>query len=272
MTNVHKTCLIADASEMLGRSIGLFLAKQSTDLVLCFNTKEDVDNDYLENLNSLGCIYKVVVCDFSSFEVCNELVEEIKQDNKFKKIDAMFYNVTPKVIRQTVSDMPREIVEDLINNYILKAYAATKVIGDFIGENGGVIIYRGSINDDKPTGIAGFNSMYYATIKNLNREAALYYGYYHVSTVCLEFGAFNDEDKDYHNDISTFYDGYQFKIPSGYVGSTKDFGELINFLVSNECKVINGAEIRVDNGLLFQYIEPVMNIAVHKRLQREGKE
>ena len=272
MNIIDKTCLIADASETLGKNVGLFLAKQGAKIVLCFDCKEKIDNSYLKQLDEIGCTYKTVVCDFLSFEVGLKLVEDIKQDSNFNRLDSMFYNVTPEVVRQSVSEMPREILEKLIDHYVIKLYCATKVIGDFIGENGGTIIYRGSVNDDKPTGIAGFNSMYYAVVKNINREAALYYGYHNVGTACLEFGAIDKEDEQYHNEISTFYDGYDMKIPSGHIGNTEDFGSLISLLVSNECKVINGAEIRVDGGLLFQYIEPVMNIAIHRKLQREGKE
>lgn len=272
MNVIGKTCLIADANEKLGKDVGLFLGKQGVKLILCFDDEESIDHQYLDTLNSYDCVYKVVECDFSSFEVGHKLIDEIRNDCNFAKLDAMFYNITPKVVRQSVSQMPRDMIETLIDKYVLKAYCATKVVGDFIGDNGGVIIYRGSVNDDKPTGIAGFNSMYYAVIKNLCREAALYYGYHNVGTICLEFGAIDKEDEEYHNDISTFYDGYQYKIPSGHVGTIEDFGSLISYLISNECKLINGTEIRIDGGLLFQYIEPVMNIQIHKRLEREGKE
>lgn len=267
-----KTCLIADANEKLGKAVSLYLAKQGAKLVLCFDTKDSVDNNLLSNLDALNAKYKTIICDFSTYEESKKVVDEVKADDNYIKLDAMFYNITPDVVRHSVYDMPREMLEDLINNYILKAFAATKVIGDFLAENGGVIVYRGSVNDDKPTGIAGFNSMYYAAIKNLNREAALYYGYFQVRTVNLEIGALDKEDEEYHNDIATFYDGYEYKIPSGYVGNGEDFGSLVSYLISDECKYINGAEIRVDGGLLFQYIEAVMTIQAHKRLQREGKE
>ena len=267
-----KTCLIADANEKLGKAVGLYLAKQGAKLVLCFDREDNIDNDLINELKNINAIFKVAICDFLSYENAQKLVEELKADDTFKNLNAMYYNVTPDVIRCEVNQMSREILSNLIDNYILKAFCATKIIGDYMQDNNGVIVYRGSVNDDKPTGIAGFNSMYYAVIKNLNREAAIYYGYYHLRTVCLEFGAIDKEDEEYHNDISTFYDGYEYKIPSGYVASTDDFGSLISYLISDECRYINGAEIRVDGGLLFQYIEAVMTIATHKRLQREGKE
>ena len=272
MNNSGKTCLIADANEKLGKAVGLYLAKQGAKLVLCFDRKDRIDSNLIKELDDLKATYKVAVCDFLSYESAQQLVDELKNDENFKDLNAMYYNVTPEVVRCEVNQMSRETLTDLIDNYILKAFCATKIIGDYMQDRNGVIIYRGSVNDDKPTGIAGFNSMYYAVIKNLNREAAIYYGYYHLRTVCLELGAIDSEDKDYHNDISTFYDGYEYKVPSGYIATTDDFGSLISYLISDECRYINGAEIRVDGGLLFQYIEAVMTIATHKRLQREGKE
>lgn len=272
MNNSGKTCLIADASEKLGKAVGLYLAKQGAKLVLCFDKEENVDNDLIKELESLKATYKVSICDFLSYENAQRFIEELKADNDFKDLNAMYYNVTPEVVRCEVNQMSRETLSKLIDNYVLKAFCATKIIGDYMQDRNGVIVYRGSVNDDKPTGIAGFNSMYYAVIKNLNREAAIYYGYYHLRTVCLEFGAIDKEDEEYHNDISTFYDGYKYKVPSGYIASADDFGSLISYLISDECRYINGAEIRVDGGLLFQYIEAVMTIATHSRLQREGKE
>ena len=272
MNILNKTCFIADASEKLGRAVSLNLAKQGAKLVLCYETKEKEDKSFLDSLNDIKASYKVVYSDLLTYETCQSVCDDIASDNNFKKIDAMFYNVTPEVKRQEVKTMPREMFKELVDNYIIKAFACTKVFADFMSKDGGVIVYRGSINDDKPTGIAGFNSMYYAAIKNLNREAALYYGYYKIRTVCLEIGALDKEDEEYHNDIATFYDGYEYKIPSGYVGTGDDFGSLISYLISDGCKYINGAEIRVDGGLLFQYIEAVMTIAAHERLKREGKE
>lgn len=272
MINSGKTCLIADANEKLGKVVGLYLAKQGAKLVLCFSSKNNIDDCYLKELDNIGAIYKVAICDFLSYESANRFVSELKGDDNFKDLNAMYYNVTPDVVRCELNQMSREMLSDLIDNYILKAFCATKIIGDYMQDRNGVIVYRGSVNADKPTGIAGFNSMYYSVIKNLNREAAIYYGYYHLRTVCLEFGAIDKEDEEYHNEISTFYDGYKYKVPSGYIASTDDFGSLISYLISDECRYINGAEIRVDGGLLFQYIEAVMTIATHKRLQREGKE
>ncbi len=271
--SISKVCLIADAGEMLGKEVGILLSKQGTKLVLNFDSESKIDKDFLNRLDAINAAYKVTVSDLKSFDAAKSVLEQIKDDSVFGHLDAMFYNVAPAVRRQSVSEMPREMLEELINDYILKAYSATKVFGDYMGElGGGTIIYRSSVNADKPTGIAGFNAMYYAAIKNLNREAALFYGYFNIKTIALEFGAFAKEDEEYHNDISTFYDGYDVKIPSGYVGKPEDFASLISYLISDECNSINGAEIRVDNGLLFQYIEPVMNIKIHERLRREGKE
>lgn len=269
-----KVCLIADGSEKIGSYVSLFLAKQSAKIVLCFDEESKIDKDLIAKLDALNAKYKIVISDFANFAAAQKVVDEVKADKSFGIIDSMFYNIVPPVTRQTIADMPRNVLNDFIQNYVVKAYSATKVIADAMGEGnrGGSIVYRGSVNDDKPTGVAAFNSMYYAVIKNLNREAAIYYGYYNVRFANLEFGAVGNEDKDYHNDISTFYDGYEYKIPSGYTGQADDFGSLIAYLFSDECKLINGADIRVDNGLLLQYIEAVMTIATHNRLKREGKE
>lgn len=268
-----KVCLIADASEKIGSYVSLFLAKQSAKIVLCFDEESKIDKTLISQLDALNAKYKIVINDFANFNSVQNLIDEVKNDSNFGLINAMFYNKVPPVTRIPIADMSRDVLNDFINNYVIKAYCATKVISDEMGKNnGGVIVYRGSVNDDKPTGVAAFNSMYYAMIKNLNREAAIYYGYYNVRFANLEFGAIDSEDKDYHNDISTFYDGYEYKIPSGYTGTGDDFGSLIAYLFSDECKMINGADIRVDNGLLFQYIEAVMTIATHERLKREGKE
>ena len=268
-----KVCVIADASEKIGSYVSLFLAKQSAKIVLCFDDENKIDKSLISQLDALNAKYKIIINDFSNFETVQKLVDEIKEDKSFGLINAMFYNICPPVVRQSIADMPRSVLSDFINNYVIKAYSATKVVSDAMGnKDGGVIIYRGSVNDDKPTGVAAFNSMYYAMIKNLNREAAIYYGYYNVRFINLEFGAVDKEDEEYHNDISTFYDGYQYKIPSGYTGNGNDYGSLISYLFSDECKMINGADIRIDNGLLFQYIEAVMTIATHERLKREGKE
>lgn len=270
---IDKTCLIVDAKENLGQAVGLFLAKQGTRLVLCFDKNDSIDNGYLKQLDDINAKYLVEECVFSSFENAQAMISDVRGNKEFSDLDSMFVNITPKVKKERISEFKKESLDDLINNHILKAYCATKIVADYMSENNkGVIVYRSSLNADKPTGIAPFDSMYYAAVKNLNREAALYYGNYHIRTASLEIGALGGEDKAYRNDITNFYEGYEYKIPSGYVGNSDDIGSLVAYLISDECNYINGAEIRVDGGLLFQYIEAVMNIRTHERLRREGKE
>lgn len=259
-----KVFLIADASNSIGRAVSRRLAEQGAKLVQCI-PKSAQKHDYYGNMaeNTVCCLKSP---DFSKIQELETLVSEILANPSFGRLDGMFFNILPEVVRQRVGDVSLECVDRLIDRDITGAFLAAKVIGECISKNGGTMVFLGSIEDDKPTAIAPIYSMYMGALKNMVREAALFFGQYGVHSNLIELGAYEGVDALFRNDISKFYEGYQYKIPDGHVGTAEEAAELAVFLLSDRCRSVNGAEIRADGGLLLHYLDPIANTRAYKRM------
>lgn len=264
-----KIVLIADAESGVGINTGIMLAEQGVKLILCTRKGVKLNTCLKEKLKKT--IFCVETPDFSDTNDLNHLISKVEEDPRFGKIDAMFFNRIPEVVRQNLAEMPLKLMDRLIEQDIMQAFLAAKIIGEFIGRTGGSMVFLGSIHDEKPTGIASLYSMYMGALKNMVREAALYFGYMNVSCNLIELGALEGDDVTFANDISKFYRAYKYKIPNGQVGTVNEAAELACFLMSGRCGHINGAEIRMDGGLILHYIDAVANAKACGRLEAQGR-
>lgn len=260
----EKIILIADAADDIGRETGMILADQGAKLILCLPKGKELDSCLKEKLE--GRIFCVETTDFCNGDDLRELISKVEGDSSFGRIDAMLFNRVPAVVRQRLEGMPMEMIDKMIEQDIIQAFLGAKIIGEFIGKNGGSMVFLGSIHDEKPTGIAPLYSMYMGALKNMVREAALYFGYKNVCCSLIELGATKKEAALLENDISKFYRAYKYKIPNGHEGTAEETAELACFLMSGACRHLNGAEIRADGGLLLHYIDAVANAKAYERL------
>lgn len=268
-----KVCMITDCANRVGSGVVRVLAEEGAKLILCCAPDAEVCADMLSSLDAMGTEYMVKKVALQNLEDREALAAEIKENPAFGCIDNLFLSEIPPIVKMSIEKMPREMWQGLVDNYVQKAFFVTKVFGDMMAESGkGNIVYLGSVNAEKPTGEYGLYSMYHGMLRNLNREAAIYYGRKGLKTASIEVGALGGEDEAFDTENSYFYQGYMYKIPSGYVGTPEDLGKLLVFLYSDENKYINGAEIRVDGGLLLEYMDMVANYTAYKRLEKEGEQ
>ena len=267
----NKVCVITDAVSAVGRETAWLLAKKGARLVLLAQEDADVAAFQLDEIQH-ACICRIERVDQCNQEALEELVGHLEKDPEFGAPNALFYNSVPPFTRQRILGMPAEMVDRLIQRDITSLFLSVKVFGAAMarGGNGGSIVLLGSIHDDKPTGIAPLLSMYMGALKNLSREAALFFGYDSVRTNVIEMGASGEEDKRFQNDLSSFYEGYLYKIPSGYVGGPEDVAALTAYLLSDDARYVNGAEVRMDGGLTLHYIDAIANYKAYERRERHG--
>jgi len=263
-------CLLADACSAVGMATGLRLAGEGARLALCCPDGEQPDPAFLEQLDGMETPYRIEQADFGNSESLDALVGRIESDARLGGIHAMFYNLVPPVVRQHINGMSLAQIDGLIDTWITRAFLAAKVIGGAMArQKSGSMVFLASLHDDKPNGIAPLTSMYMGALKNMSREAALFFGADGVRCNLIEPGAMGGEDALYRGGLSTFYEGYPFKIPGGYVGGAQDAAALAIFLLSGESKYLNGAEIRMDGGLLLHYIDTFANRQALKQAGRD---
>lgn len=176
----------------------------------------------------------------------------------------LFYNYLPQFSMTGAPELlPVEM--DAYVDEIVRVFQCTQLLAERIGaDGGGGIVYLGTIHDEKPFGNCA-HSLYMGGLKNLNREAAIEYGWNGVHCCLIELGAQGGEDETYRSKYSTFYEGYRCKVPCGEAVGADDAAQLALFLLGKQSAYINGAEIRMDGGLLLHYLDPLANLHAHNR-------
>ncbi len=237
-----KTVLIADKESESGQAaVKVFSEKRWT---LLFLPKEEGGEPCLS---------------MSRKEIRAAIKDEMEKAGS-ARLDAVYYNRQPEVFRKTVEDLSGEEIDRMVKIDISAAFFFMQAVGDILSEQRqGSVVFLNSIHADKPTGITPLYCMYMGALKNMVREAAVYYGTFNVRVNSIERGASEDSEALFHNDTSSFYDGCVYKIPCGHMETWEEISRIAAFLLSEDSACVNGAELRADNGLLLHYLDVLAN-------------
>ena len=217
---------------------------------------------------------ELIPVDFTREDSLRRLLDGVLADGRYGRADGLFYNIVPEVVRRRVGELAVSDIDAMIDRDITAAFAAAKVIGCHLMtlEESTPMVFLGSIHDEKPTGIAPLFSMYMGALRNLIREGGVFFGSGSVRLNLIEAGALGGEDEVFRNDLSTFYEGYQYKIPDGHVGTPEEIAKVALFLLSDESRCVHGEAVRADGGLVLHYIDAIANIYAHRRTDDTKKD
>ncbi|MCC2875457.1 SDR family oxidoreductase [Lachnoclostridium pacaense] len=258
----HKMVAVTDGRTAVGRECITMLCREKAG-ILIFMHGEPMDQALKEELDTCHAAYMVTDAGLSDREALKQAVREAEE--ALGPAYGVIYNYFT-VVEGSVSNLTEEQFEKNYKENIQSAMTAAQVFGAAMDrEMNGKLIFIGSIHDDKPSGAYPLFSMAMGAVKNLSREAALGLGVKNVCSVFVELGPIKEDVFAPKSSYTTLYEGYQYKIPSGTVGSASDTAQLCGFLLDSRCRYVNGTEIRMDGGLLLHYIDEKAN---HRGLMR----
>ena len=279
----NKVILIADGTTPVGRAAAALLAEASALPVCCVPVSgvpqagsgpaaEMPDTSAPAADGAL--LPELIPVDFTREDSLRRLLDGVLADGRYGRADGLFYNIVPEVVRRRVGELAVSDIDAMIDRDITAAFAAAKVIGCHLMtlEESTPMVFLGSIHDEKPTGIAPLFSMYMGALRNLIREGGVFFGSGSVRLNLIEAGALGGEDEVFRNDLSTFYEGYQYKIPDVHVGTPEEIAKVALFLLSDESRCVHGEAVRADGGLVLHYIDAIANIYAHRRTDDTKKD
>ncbi|WP_248927109.1 SDR family NAD(P)-dependent oxidoreductase [Paenibacillus hamazuiensis] len=145
---------------------------------------------------------------------------------------------------------------DILNANAKSAFFCTQTVGRrMAARGGGSVVLVGSIHGEKPTGASFPYSASQGAVKMLAREAAIFLGRHGIRVNLIEMGPVEGSDVLFQSELSSLYDSYRYKVPSGELGTCDDLAELACFLCRDEAQYLNGADIRLDGGFLMHYMD-----------------
>jgi len=243
---VGRTAIITDASHPAAEAIAERLESRGISVVR--NYPRGLAEEASE---STGLKTALDTCSLSDMQKLAQLTIE-----KYGSINYLIHSDNV-IFRKSLEDITDEEFMHYVHLNAKSAFISTKVIAEHIAANqgGGVILYLSSLHDEKPTGCAITYSAGKGAVKMLCREMALFFGRKGVRANLIELDAIGDQAQELDSMISRFQYDAETKIPLKRRLKPEDVPALVEFLLSDEASYINGAEVRVDGGHLYYYID-----------------
>ena len=168
-----------------------------------------------------------------------------------------------------LEDAADRLWEQVLDDGPLAAVNVAKAAGEVFARSGkGSVVFLGDLHAEKPTGCAPFYSMACGAVQMLCREAALDYGAKGVSFHFLQRGVM-DTDLDRKHSRSNLYSAPELQYPSGRLQRAEELTGLVSFLFSGEGNVLNGADLRADQGLSMYYGKQLRDEEVEALVQKQ---
>lgn len=243
MNSLEKVALITGGARGIGRMIALNLAERGWAVAICYRKSEAEANATLAAIQQKGVHGLAIQCDVSDPNAAAELVQKIEK--KWGRIDALINGAGPyhrvNLLDETIAGWH----EMFDNNLHPVFYLSSAVAAGMKARQWGRIINFSMANADQLIGQPFVTAHYIAKVgvlvltktlaKMLASEGITVNA---ISPGVIDSGSVPHEELDH---ISK-------SIPSGYIGMTADVAAVVNFLLTDEARYVNGANIHVSGG------------------------
>lgn len=243
--------LITGVNGKLGQNIVEKLKKNNNVIAITRNLCKS--KKIFNNCNNVYLYY----CDLEKYEDIINVCEQILND--FNKIDIIINNAALDIDQPMINTSHSEFETIFKVNTFAPYYICQKIIPLMIKSEFGKIINISSDLGTRTVKNATEYSMTKAALEALTRSIAIEYGEYgiisntvsingmkgYLTKVNQNLDIFSKEDADYDD-----WKQSKERIPLLRRGKFSEFVNVIEFLCSDKCSYISGANIPVDGGII----------------------
>lgn len=239
----NRVALITGGAKGIGRAIGLRLAEDGWSIAFCYRTSADDADALAQAIREKGAAALPVRCDVSDAAACEGLVA--KAHSELGGVDALINCAGPYHRVSLLEETVEEWQNMFENNLHPVFYLSRLVAPGMIERRWGRIISFSMANADQMVAQPQITAHYIAKagILILTRTLAKILGPHNVTanTISPGFiasGSAPDEELQ----------KMKKAIPAGYIGELSDAVSATRFLISDDARYINGANIQVSGG------------------------
>lgn len=242
----NKAVLVADASCRSAAAEIAALKREGAVVAACLTPGQ-------EKPEGADAYYE---CDLADIDKAEELKEALAA--RFGRLDAVIFRQEMIEATSLLTLDAGEFTKRL--RVSRAAFVCCKVFGEYIGSlGGGAMVFITTLHDEKPNGSDIAHSIVQGTLENLVMEAALEYGAMGVRVNQIAVGAMAGMPEKFTSEVTTFYEGAQYKTPLARLGTPENVADMAVFLISGCAAFTNGARIRMDGGMMLEYVDPKIN-------------
>ncbi|GBD37843.1 3-oxoacyl-[acyl-carrier-protein] reductase FabG [bacterium HR37] len=233
-----KVALITGGARGIGRAIALALAEKGWSVAICYRKSEKEAKETVEEIEKKGAKGFEARCDVSDPKAAESLVKKV--ENMWGRIDALI-NCAGPYHRVNILEETVEGWHSMFNNNLHPVFYLSKAVAPGMKERKwGRIVTFSMANADKLSAQPDITAHYIAKIGviALTRALARVLAPHGITVNTISPGFINSGSAP-EEELSKMV---RF-IPAGYIGSTQDAVSITCFLLSDEARYINGANI-----------------------------
>jgi 3-oxoacyl-[acyl-carrier protein] reductase len=236
----NKVALITGGAKGIGRAIALDLAAQHWSIAICYRKSSQAAADTSKGILARGGQVLAIQCDVSDPEAANMLVQRV--ETEWGRIDALINGAGPyhriNLFEETIEGW-REMFDGNLHPIF---YLAQAVAGGMKARKWGRIVNFSMANADQMIAQPDVTAHYIAKtgVLILTRTLAKLLAPHGITVNAISPG-FIDSGSAPPEELA----GMVKRIPAGYVGSVDDTTGAVRYLLSEDARYVNGANIHI---------------------------
>jgi len=237
---MNRVALITGGARGIGRAVALDLAARDWSVAICYRTSSAEANEVVEAIRSRGTKGLAVRCDVSDADAATELIRQVQRE--WGRIDALINGAGP-YHRVSLLQETREGWHSMFDNNLHPVlYLSQAVIPGMKERNWGRIICFSMANAEQVIAQPQLTAHYIAKVGLviLMRSLAKLVAPHGITANCVAPG-FIDSGSAPKEEL----ENAAKRIPAGYIGTVGDTAAAVRFLLSEEARYINGANIQI---------------------------
>jgi len=236
----EKVALITGGARGIGRAIALDSAERGWAVAVCYRKSAEQASEIIENAQKKGAKGLAIQCDVSDAKAAQEMVRQVERE--WGRIDALI-NCAGPYHRVNLLEESLEGWHSMFDTNLHPAfYLSQAVAAGMIERKWGRIICFSMANADQLIAQPQLTAHYIAKvgILVLTRTLARVLAPHGITVNAISPG-FVDSGSAPKEELAAMAK----RIPAGYVGTLEDAVSVARFLLSEEARYINGANIHL---------------------------
>ena len=238
-----KVALITGGAKGIGRAIGLDLAAAGWDIAFCYRTSESEASETASLMKKTGRRVLAERCDVSDPAAAEAFVKKVERE--FGAVDALINGAGPYHRVNILDETPSGWTEMFAHNLHSVFYMSRAVAQGMKARKWGRIVSFSMANADQMIAQPGLTAHYIAKagVLILTRTLAKTLAPHGITVNAVSPGFVNSGSAP-----DAELADMAKKIPAGYIGELKDAIAAVRFLLSDEARYVNGANIHLSGG------------------------
>ena len=239
-TSVPKVALITGGAKGIGRAIGVDLAAAGWDIAFCYRTSAAAAAETAAMVRKSGRRVQAEQCDVSRPEDAQAFARKVEQE--FGSVDALINCAGPYHRVNLLEETPAGWNEMFDHNLHPVYYMSRAVAPGMKARKWGRIVNFSMANADQMIAQPDLTAHYIAKagVLILTRTLAKTLAAHGITANAISPGFINSGSAP-ESELAPMAK----KIPAGYIGEVGDCVAAVRFLLSEEARYINGANIHL---------------------------